>query len=35
MQKLKSVVDSVDTNAFITINNITPVRGGYFAPMKK
>jgi len=35
MQKLKSVVDSVDNNAFITINNITPVRGGYFAPMKK
>lgn len=35
MQKLKSAVDSVDTNAFITINNITPVRGGYFSPMKK
>lgn len=35
MQKLKSVVDSIDSNAFITINNITPVRGGYFAPMKK
>lgn len=35
MQKLKSVVDMIDSNAFITINNITPVRGGYFAPMKK
>lgn len=35
MKKLKGVVDSIDNHAFITINNITPVRGGYFAPMKK
>ena len=35
MQKMKETVDSIDKNAFITVNSITPVRGGYFAQMKK
>ncbi len=35
MRKLQSIVDSIDTNAFITVNSITPIRGGYFTQVKK
>lgn len=35
LQKLKKIVDSIDSNAYVTVNNISPIRGGYFGTMKK
>ncbi|MDY0234968.1 MAG: DUF5698 domain-containing protein [Gudongella sp.] len=35
LQKLKKVVDSVDPNAYVTVNSISPIRGGYFGSTKK
>lgn len=35
LQKLKQVVDSIDPNAYVTVNSISPIRGGYFGTMKK
>jgi uncharacterized membrane-anchored protein YitT (DUF2179 family) len=35
MARLKRIVDSIDPNAFITVNSISPIRGGYFTKMKK
>lgn len=35
LQRLKKVVDSVDSNAYVTVNSISPIRGGYFGTMKK
>lgn len=35
LQRLKKVVDSVDPNAYVTVNSIIPIRGGYFGTMKK
>ncbi|MCR3956399.1 MAG: DUF2179 domain-containing protein [Gudongella sp.] len=35
MPRLKRIVDSIDPNAFITVNSISPIRGGYFTKMKK
>lgn len=33
--KLKNIVYQYDPKAFITVNNINPVSGGYFSPVKK
>ena len=35
LQRLQKVVDSVDPNAYVTVNSIIPIRGGYFGTMKK
>lgn len=35
LTKLKNLVDSIDKHAFMTVNNISPIRGGYFTTMKK
>lgn len=35
LQRLKVVVDRVDQHAYITVNSISPITGGYFASMKK
>lgn len=35
LTKLKNLVDSVDQKAYITVNSISPIRGGYFSSMKK
>lgn len=32
---LKKIVDTIDPNAYITVNSISPIRGGYFTNMKK
>ncbi len=34
LPRLKRIVDTIDVNAFITVNSISPIRGGYFK-MKK
>ncbi|MBC7086993.1 MAG: DUF2179 domain-containing protein [Tissierellales bacterium] len=35
LTKLRKIVESIDKNAFLTINNISPIRGGYFNAVKK
>ena len=35
LTKLKNLVDSIDEKAFMTVNNISPIRGGYFSSIKK
>ncbi len=35
LQRLKQLVDGIDKHAYITVNSISPIRGGYFASMKK
>ncbi|WP_422486117.1 DUF2179 domain-containing protein [Gudongella sp. DL1XJH-153] len=35
LPRLKRIVDSIDANAFITVNSISPIRGGYFIRKKK
>ncbi|MGM0396920.1 MAG: DUF2179 domain-containing protein [Bacillota bacterium] len=35
LPRLKRIVDTIDPNAFITVNSISPIRGGYFTRMKK
>ncbi|MCK9444699.1 MAG: DUF5698 domain-containing protein [Tissierellaceae bacterium] len=32
---LKKIVYEFDKNAFITVNNINPISGGYFSPIRK
>lgn len=35
LQKLRDVLSEYDDTAFITVNSINPISGGYFAPKKK
>lgn len=35
LPRLKRIVDTIDANAFITVNSISPIRGGYFIRKKK
>lgn len=35
LPKLKKLVDTIDPNAYITVNSISPIRGGYFESIKK
>lgn len=35
LNNLKKIVYEYDNNAFITVNNINPISGGYFATKKK
>lgn len=35
LNKLKKLVYEINKDAFITVNNINPISGGYFAPIKK
>lgn len=35
LPRLKRIVDGIDANAFITVNSISPIRGGYFPTLKK
>ena len=35
LTNLKKIVYEYDKNAFITVNNINPISGGYFATNKK
>lgn len=35
LPRLKRIVDGIDANAFITVNSISPIRGGYFIRKKK
>jgi uncharacterized protein YebE (UPF0316 family) len=35
LQKLRDVLSEYDDTAFITVNSINPISGGYFSPKKK
>lgn len=35
LMKLRNLVYEYDPNAFITVNNISPISGGYFSPTKR
>lgn len=35
LKRLREIVESIDKDAFLTVNNISPIRGGYFNVTKK
>lgn len=35
LRKLREIVENIDKDAFLTVNNISPIRGGYFNVIKK